>query len=427
MHGGANCQKKNSPVYCKPTRMALESLVKAIEDGKTNEVLNLVGSVDLEQKHDDATPLQHAVLSENTDCVAILLAKGAKIHPKDCETSDVRSPLHFACGLNDLDTTRLLLRHGADVHTTQKFGSIPLWETAMGDKHECVTALLLYGTNPRHQDSISHSILHSMVLWNSVNSLKILVLWNADPLATLPTHGLVSPSFTTPLQRAKEARGRDCYKALKEFTTQCKKRQQLPQKIAKLRSSIRKDDIAAVRRIMEHDADVMENHTSWPLLHIACMSKAHQSAQFLVEHGSNVNEDYAGLTPLHMACESNCMRCTDILIRNGANLNAMIPDVRTTPLHIASEKNNVQAMLLLLERGADVSVRDRSGFTPLHTACMWDSSLCARLLVKFEANLKAKIPKLNCTPLGIARKMNAEKCIRFLVQHKKKSKKSSEE
>ena len=56
--------------------------------------------------------------------------------------------LHGAASTGNLKLMRFLLRHGADVNATVKFGITPLWEARRKGQREAESLLLANGANP---------------------------------------------------------------------------------------------------------------------------------------------------------------------------------------------------------------------------------------------------------------------------------------
>ena len=90
------------------------------------------------------TPLHIAAAKGNTECVALLLKKGACI---DRSTNDMKeTPLHMACSNGSLSIAKMILRSNPDsCHTTDVFGNTPLHFAATSGNVEIVKLLLDYG------------------------------------------------------------------------------------------------------------------------------------------------------------------------------------------------------------------------------------------------------------------------------------------
>jgi len=74
------------------------------------------------------------------------------------------------------------------------------------------------------------------------------------------------------------------------------------------------------------------------------------------------------VTALHWAAINNHIAVAKYLLEQGADVNALGGDLVATPLHWAVRPGHVSMVRTLIEAGADLELRDRQGFTPLHTA-----------------------------------------------------------
>jgi ankyrin repeat protein len=77
-----------------------------------------------------------------------------------------------------------------------------------------------------------------------------------------------------------------------------------------------------------------------------------------------------GWTPLHLAVFFGRVNIAHVLLSKGANINAVSKnEQRVTPLHSAlANPNNAAVAQLLIDCGADVTMKQSSGYTPLHYA-----------------------------------------------------------
>lgn len=70
------------------------------------------------------TPLMWAVWSKNAKVISLLLKKGAKVNSQTVK--ERLTALHISCMNGDFDTTRLLIRQGADISARTTFHESPL-------------------------------------------------------------------------------------------------------------------------------------------------------------------------------------------------------------------------------------------------------------------------------------------------------------
>ena len=96
-------------------------------------------------------PVVQAVMDEDMDKLQKLIAEGAPIDEKDDEGY---TALHYAAMWGDLEATKWLIENGADVNTTDAWGSTPLMNAVYNEAGvETVELLLENGANKTLKDS----------------------------------------------------------------------------------------------------------------------------------------------------------------------------------------------------------------------------------------------------------------------------------
>jgi ankyrin repeat protein len=92
-----------------------------------------------------------AVIDEDMDKLQQHVAEGASIDEKD---SEGYTALQYAAMWGDLEATKWLIKNGADVNTTDPWGSTPLMNAVFnGAGVETVELLLENGANKTFKDS----------------------------------------------------------------------------------------------------------------------------------------------------------------------------------------------------------------------------------------------------------------------------------
>ena len=136
-----------------PQLSAFVRACQAGDDDRVRELLANDASLARERTADGSTPLHLAV--RHPAIVQLLLQHGADPNARD--TGDNATPLHFAAANKVLDTVRLLLDAGADVHGHGDLhhGDVIGWATAK-DNHAVINVLLEHGAR--------HHIFSAMAL-----------------------------------------------------------------------------------------------------------------------------------------------------------------------------------------------------------------------------------------------------------------------
>ena len=101
--------------------------------------------------------------------------------------------------------------------------------------------------------------------------------------------------------------------------------------------------------------------------------------------GADVNaQNAAGDSALMLACKNNHLDLIKMLAeRNQTNIHLTNQD-GDTALHVACAKHLKQAIPILLACNASVILKNRSGHTPIFTACKYGDSEILRLLLSHE-------------------------------------------
>ena len=130
--------------------LRIAQVLQASEDGDIDALTESLGklNVELETKGEDGdTALHLACLYGHTDCVKLILEKGAKVDIKD---GDGGLPLHDACAGGYLEIVEMLVEKAPEtVHAKDEDGDTPLIHAARGDHLEVVHLLIDKGADPR--------------------------------------------------------------------------------------------------------------------------------------------------------------------------------------------------------------------------------------------------------------------------------------
>jgi ankyrin repeat protein len=164
-------------------------------------------------------------------------------------------------------------------------------------------------------------------------------------------------------------------------------------------------DIAAMREILRHGAEVNPNVQSEKPLHEA-VQRSLDAVKLLLEYGADMDgRDHDGRTPLHFAAMAGKIDVVEFLVTRSheAMRERDRDDFGETPLHVAAAKGKIDVVKLLLERWPQgMQAMDGGRTTPLHYAARAGETNVVRLLLeRWPEGLRAKNGAGN-TPLHLA-------------------------
>lgn len=354
------------------------------------------------------TALHLAVMHRQPEAVAVLLAEGAPVDPRDPEG---QTPLHY-------------LAHSVEESVVENF------QNAGGGKFGDALATLTQSGQ-------------------AVTPAKLLGLLRADlaevdePLKLLRNFG----AATTAEQLEAELKSARALLAAHAEVDALDKERSTPLHHAAMSPW---PDLA--RLLIEAGAKVnVQNSGGLTPLHNAALFGSADTVKFLLEHGAEPEGRTVllGVPPLVMAVTRGETRAAAVLLDHRADVDALGPDGETalaraaalgatdvarllldrgaraqvrvgrsnrTPLHLAAAHGFVPLIQLLLERGAEVDTKDGEGFTPLHDAAERGRTLAIRTLL--NAGAKADTPNaVGRTALWLAASRGQVECAGYLVNH----------
>jgi ankyrin repeat protein len=156
---GADIEGGNSETECR-----LTPLMAAASNGHVEimKILLNAGANPRASKRGSVNALYYAVTKGTVDAARLLLTKGLKT----CgDNHTLKLPLHWAAsrGSGDPAMLSLLLEHGADVLTVDKYGKSALHHAARSGNTQCVLFLLSRGASASLADNAGLTALHNAV------------------------------------------------------------------------------------------------------------------------------------------------------------------------------------------------------------------------------------------------------------------------
>jgi len=329
-----------------------------------------------------ATPFLWAVRAGRREAAALLLAAG--VDPDQRISGE--TPLHAAAYRGDSAMVALLLRHGAKVDAAGRNGATALHRAVgypegsdatapMSPERLAVVRLLLEsGASGRARGFLGDTPLHLAASQGYAEAVALLVEHGADV-------GARNDSRSTPLHdAAMQGRG-DVVSLLlaKGADPDARSESNTPLSLA-----VRFGHNAIVAELLARGGDVhVVDHRDMSLLDEVIYSPLPWSPEraalleMLIAAGIDLRRGTDGPgTALHRAVERGQEEVAALLLRRGADVDARDRHGRT-PLHLAVERKELAMVELLIAGGADVNARDRGGRTPLYSA--WGSGVSARI------------------------------------------------
>ena len=90
-------------------------------------------------------------------------------------------PLHHAAWSNQLEATKFLVEHGADINARQGDGATPLLQAASRQNNAVAKYLLEHGANPNIAGNVGTTPLHNSALHGDIDLVRLLLDYGADP------------------------------------------------------------------------------------------------------------------------------------------------------------------------------------------------------------------------------------------------------
>jgi uncharacterized protein len=342
---------------------------------------------------------------------AALFVSAATIGAQNRMDPDGTTPLHWAVHRNDLKAAANLIRTGADVNATNRYGVPPLSLAATNGDVAMLELLLKAGANPNAAQSEGETVLMTAARTGVPGAVKTLLAHGADVNAKESWRG------QSALMWAAAEGHAEAIQVLLEAGAQVNARSNAGW--TPILFAARDGQMAAVRALLGGGADVNDSlrgrtgrgRGAGPAgagaqrppaggssaLVLAVGSGHFELAAFLLDKGADPNAAAQGWTALHHITwirkpgtgsndpapygsgEMDSLTLVRKLKAHGADVNARVtrrPNVGVTalnmiggtPFFLAARGGDAELMRLLVELGADPLLPNEDGTTPLMVA-----------------------------------------------------------
>jgi uncharacterized protein len=314
--------------------------------------------------------------------------------------SDGTTPLYWAVYLDDLETVRLLIKHGANPKSVNLRGVAPISLAAVNGDAKIIENLLRSGADPNAVLPGGETVLMTAARTGDPQAIEVLLANGADVNAT-ERHG------QTALMWAAAEGHAEAIQSLVKNGADLRARSK--RGFTALLFAVRQGKINAVRALLKAGDDAntllepgLEDQSGdlpgISALVLAVSTAHYELASLLLDAGADPNVDAAGWTALHEVIwirkpgygangpspqgsgNVDSLELVRRLVAHGANVNArmkrkpnnmgmsVLNYFGATPFLVAAETADVELMRLLVDLGADPLLPNADTTTPLMAA-----------------------------------------------------------
>ena len=332
-------------------------------------------------------------------CLKELLTRGASLVPAD---GDGDTALHYAATMKDnqVDLVNMLLKHGASVEASNRFGLTPLLLAFQRGNKPAAVALLEGGASLAAVDSDGSTALHHATKNNNQADLVNMLLKHGASVAASNNFGV------TPLLLAFQRGNEPAVVALLEGGASLAAVDSDGNTALHHAASNNNNQADLVNILLSRGLDLeVSNNVGTTPLHMAIGNDNKPAVVALLSRGASLaTKDCDGETALHYAARLQSVRSgiLNMLLKHGASVEA-VNESGATPLHMAVAQANEPAVVALLSRGASSATEDCNGNTALHHAARLENNQAGlvNILLKHGASIEAG-NNFGTTPLHLA-------------------------
>ena len=307
------------------------------------------------------TPLYYAAERGYNECIRELLKVGVNLDQTSSYDRDTALMIAASKGL--LDTVRLFLEAGANVHKKNFFWYTALILAAQRGQSACVKALIAAGANIHTVDYSGHNSLTKAAENGYVDTVKVLIEHGAS------VNGVDSTNRSAIFLAASYQ-----HHAVIDYLLSVGADVNLASGIgfSPFLMAIKRDDLSLIEKLIKHGCNVMQVYMNeGNAVHMACLSNSYNCLKYLLESdfapdfiATLDKTDEKGKTPLTLSCERVCVENVVTLLSHGANPDLLDKHGRS-PLTCAIRGFNIfplyvtKTIKALLRYGCDVNLPAR--------------------------------------------------------------------
>ena len=338
-----------------------------------------------------------AILSGSPAIVISLLKAGAD---PDARSTDLNTPLHFACFIGNLEIINHLLKAKANPNVQNKTGITPLLQVILlpsneaeavsmfmatfGNhtaivpidlyQYEIVDALLIAGADPNIPDRNNSTPLYMAASEKVANIVIRLLEGKADP-------NIQAIDGKTPLHQATTNKDPNIIKILLKEKADPNIVESTGNEMAPLHIACGPDgSLETAQAILSSSStnpNILDAKKNTPL-HYAAFIANPKILQSLIASNANPNiKNQDGATPLSVLCGSHdtssevrvlksLVEMVNMILGANADPNVQMPkDKLLAPLHLACCKGWLEIVNSLLKAKANPNIKAENGITPL--------------------------------------------------------------
>lgn len=311
-----------------------------------------------------ATALQVACAQGHIEIVRLLLSRGAEINAYGDAHG---TALIAACNHNHIEVVRLLLSYNdAEIDACCGGDGTALIAACVKGNTDIVHLLLDHGASPDAQEEIYGTALQAVCKEGNLELAHLLLDRGAGANIQGGRYGNALQATCVQPGQAELA------KLLLDRAADINKKGGLYGNALMAACLMGSGDLKIVRLLLDHGANVNQEHRGNTVLQRACRMGELELAQLLLDYGAKVFAGGCGTDALQsaMQAETSGLDMIQLLIQRGADVDDT--EKLGPALAMACSKGYHDIVNLLLAQGADVnsSVDAYYGSTPLQLACM---------------------------------------------------------